>query len=217
MSFDVSNGPPPDITAETHGQIVRGVVRTALVLGVLATAAPVLDFLVGFHLTMPGIPVWVLGLVSLVVSIAGLVATIRHQLPGRALVVAALVLGITGTAFSGGMAWLRLQVPTYDGVAYFFEDHGGAVSRSELVGEWAWSENAAWRYVFNADGTGTMGFDDAPIEWQLISANQILRVRGGAALAAPAMEWRIAISDDGVMALDSTTTNDAFRYYRIGN
>ena len=48
-----------------------------------------------------------------------------------------------------------------------------------LVGTWAWTGGATWRYVFEADGTGTRDTNRVPFTWSVEDGILIMELDGG--------------------------------------
>ena len=80
-----------------------------------------------------------------------------------------------------------------------------------LVGTWSWQGNSTWRYVFNADGTGTRpnwegGVGSDRFTWSVSGNRLTLRLDNRANET-----WRFTLSDD---VLTLTRQNLTYTYNR---
>jgi hypothetical protein len=85
---------------------------------------------------------------------------------------------------------------------------GGRGGDENLVGTWNWDADAGYRYVFNADGTGSRGFAGAIQTFRWSASNDVLSIG--------AERWNYTISGD-VLTIDSRQAQGlTFSYIRQG-
>lgn len=115
-----------------------------------------------------------------------------------------LVFASSGMLVFAGMQGMPEEMPLLD------DDY-------ELVGTWAWEEDAAWTYTFNSNGTGIRGnavtHPTTEFEWSI--EGYVLHIECFVAMFGVYSErWSFTIEDD-VLILDSLQGGDVgLRYNR---
>ena len=94
---------------------------------------------------------------------------------------------------------------------------GGRGGDENLVGTWTWDMDSSFRYVFNADGTGTRGFTGAieSFTWSTRSGDELRINRNNAPAGEIRNErWTYTISGDTLTIDSRQVSGMTFSYIR---
>jgi hypothetical protein len=105
---------------------------------------------------------------------------------------------------------LSLDCLQSDQAYAYVRDGGVGEVALALVGTWHWDMDFDWRYVFEADGTGTFGWYEEPVEFVWGVADDVLRI----------LTWHGALDswnfdiDEDFLRLEARNRHDVFYYIR---